>query len=459
MRLNFYVVTAFLLGFLQFFKIPFIGSLDLAEILMIGLAPLSIVALARTLRQQEIRSFFFFGALYLASQIFSDWYRHSPPSDYLRGWAKIGITLLSLLTFSALLRPNRGAALGFIIGSLGSIPASLIVSGPVFGWGNSYKFYFGPAISILAFFIWCYAPPAFRKVSIAFPIVAGILALEFDARALAGSTILAVVAGATSGIKLSAERKRGIAIRVQKRALVLTAIVFLGSGVAIFELYRYSASIGLLGSTALDKYEEQRNFRGTGAFSLFSGRNEAFFSVPKIVDSPLIGWGSWAKDSSYVFDRAQELGLNPEELAFSETPELVGVIPTHSHILGGWLEAGLLGGVFWLVVFWRTAHALATNVVKYTGKTAPLCCYMLISFAWDLMFSPYGSDRRITDGFLIAWIAWLEVSARLHKIHRSSGNFARPIGPQPNRPGQRLIGTEPLVNLDFAVARLRAIIG
>lgn len=414
MRQTFYVIAAFLLGFLGFYKLSFVGTLGLNEILLLLMVPIWIVPLGQALRNRELRVVVALGVLYLGSQMLSDWYRQTPSEDYLRGWAKISITLTSILVFSLILQQTSRAVVAFVVGSAFATVANLLFYGTQFGAENVYKFYLGVPISIAAFLAVCYAPQELKKAAGAVPFLAGILAFVQDARAQAGLTILGHFANMFSDWRTRQVGGRSSTLNLSLRSVLVAGLSFAVVGYGIFAGYRVAASNGWLGAAAETKYIEQSTFRGTGEFTIFSGRTEIFFAVPKIVDSPLLGWGSWAKDLVFVFDRAQELGMNAESVSIYTDPTQAGLIPTHSHVFGGWLEAGLLGGIFWLVVLWKSARVLLSDVVSVSGKIAPLMRYLLIAFVWDLVFSPYGAERRVWNGFMIAWLVSMEIQLRLN---------------------------------------------
>ena len=86
----------------------------------------------------------------------------------------------------------------------------------------------------------------------------------------------------------------------------------------------------------------------------------------------------------------------------------LGTIPTHSHILGSWAEAGAAGGLFWILVLWL---ALRTFYRMLRHERLPyrlFLLFMLVFFIWDILFSPFGLERRVTDPAMIMVIAALQ---------------------------------------------------
>jgi hypothetical protein len=58
---------------------------------------------------------------------------------------------------------------------------------------------------------------------------------------------------------------------------------------------------------------------------------------------------------------------------------------------------------------------LLSEIVLVSGRIAPLMRYLLIAFVWDLVFSPYGAERRVLNGFMIAWLVSMEIQLRLNR--------------------------------------------
>jgi hypothetical protein len=89
-------------------------------------------------------------------------------------------------------------------------------------------------------------------------------------------------------------------------------------------------------------------------------------------------------------------------MGYAVTPEYVGadLIPTHSHLLGAWVWAGLLGAVFWFAVALVAVWALA-NLYSAHLEVAPLLIFSAMLLLWDIAFSPYASSGRITAPYAL----------------------------------------------------------
>ena len=126
---------------------------------------------------------------------------------------------------------------------------------------------------------------------------------------------------------------------------------------------------------------------------------EVLASSQAILDSPILGHGSWAKDFKYVdLLTARLSSLNYE---IGAAPSDVGLIPAHSYLLGSWVWAGLLGGVFWLAIL-LLAGMLLVNLYAVRLGLAPLLVFSTALLTWNVAFSPYSSSSRLLAMYGIA---------------------------------------------------------
>ncbi|MHA1112875.1 MAG: hypothetical protein ACTSRY_00005, partial [Alphaproteobacteria bacterium] len=116
-------------------------------------------------------------------------------------------------------------------------------------------------------------------------------------------------------------------------------------------------------------------------------------------DSPFIGHGSWAKDPYYA---SLLLQYRPELTSVYES----GLIPTHSFLFGAWVEAGVVGAIFWLWIWILNARALG-RVFTIREPLVPLFGLIGIVMAWDIIFSPYGAERRFIVPFYVVLAMFL----------------------------------------------------
>lgn len=160
--------------------------------------------------------------------------------------------------------------------------------------------------------------------------------------------------------------------------------------------YGYAAEQGWLSPEATLKFEIQAN--QTSLPLILAGRSESLVSLEAIMDAPLLGHGSWPEDAYY----AERLALQRYQLGLSKSMASSGeeLIPTHSHLLGSWVEAGLAGGMFWSLVLFLVGKSMLRSCRSQSHMQAfyLFCAVLLI---WDVLFSPFAGFRRLETAFLL----------------------------------------------------------
>ena len=130
-----------------------------------------------------------------------------------------------------------------------------------------------------------------------------------------------------------------------------------------------------------------------------------------IYDSPILGHGSWAKDPKYLLAEQQAMALMDYTDAGDISTETLeeGLIPSHSFILGAWVDAGILGACFWALVLVLTVKSLA-RVYPSSFAMLPLASYAAFFLLWDILFSPYGAQMRIISPYYIVLLmTWMSM--------------------------------------------------
>ena len=158
----------------------------------------------------------------------------------------------------------------------------------------------------------------------------------------------------------------------------------------IIAVYTTAASNNWLGDAAKEKYEMQA---GGELGLLQGGRAESLASSQAILDSPILGHGSWARDVYYVHvlvDALEKNGIPIVGDPYEDT-----LIPTHSAILGSWVEAGVFGGIFWVVALIFMVIGVF-NALKREYVPATFVAAMLFGFAWSAFFSPFANSARLS---------------------------------------------------------------
>jgi len=127
--------------------------------------------------------------------------------------------------------------------------------------------------------------------------------------------------------------------RLPKLQMAMSVCIIILSAYGFQTAYSEAAENVCSGNDARAKYENQT---ARGRCLLLGGRNEILSSGQAILDSPVIGHGSWHGMQVFIVV-ARALVRTWIQERLRQWDEL---IPTHSYIFGAWVEAGILGAVF-----------------------------------------------------------------------------------------------------------------
>ena len=117
-----------------------------------------------------------------------------------------------------------------------------------------------------------------------------------------------------------------------------------------------------------------------------------------IIESPLIGQGSWFSNSR-VMENFQLLRSEGARLAgvhgYAVEAEEVN-IAIHSQILVSIAEGGIFGGTFFIVLGAMNAWALwYCTIRRAPDAKTPIFIFFLLNATWNLLFSPFSGAHRI----------------------------------------------------------------
>jgi hypothetical protein len=169
--------------------------------------------------------------------------------------------------------------------------------------------------------------------------------------------------------------------------------------------YQRLVASGAFGHYALVKLRIQGG--ATPLEMLLGGRRELFYSIPSILQSPVLGLGPSAKLTSPVIVAADrllsDLGLRPQPLTTAYT------LPTHSFLFGGWAAAGILGLIFWLyLVFFLVSRLVRIlNAHPNPFVVTPLT-FLVVLTMWNVLYSPYGATERTVLALTIVCVRIFE---------------------------------------------------
>jgi hypothetical protein len=376
---------------LQVVRFDIVGEMCASDFLVMAALPVALARHPERLRQKPMPTILLLGILWLAAQILSDVIRASAPQDFLRGWSKICLLLANLLVVWLVACRSQRRFLLYCTGlTIGSILAFF-----AFPSGDAalapWKFALGIPATVLAL-MW--VPKLIRRPYLG--ILISVLALAAvdsfeDCRSLAVITFISAVYSV---------QQMATAGRRKERSILQMALLGISVGLALWgftAIYSHYAEQGMFGEYAQRKLALQQG--GTGGL-LLGGRSEILGSGQAIMDSPVLGHGSWARDPKYSDIQAQkraEMGYKDVDGHGARRDDL---IPTHSYIFGAWVDAGIAGAIFWSYIIWFTSVTL----LKVSGAEPLLPVFAFGGFLllWDIFFSPLGMPTRFVSPFFMA---------------------------------------------------------
>ena len=397
------MLLIYLLAGTMLIQLPLVGELMGSDVFCAGLLVYSASQGRLFPINPAQRQFDVFILLWFAGLVASDIYQGTPFLQLARGWANVAFFAIDFMAIRIVVGDDIKKAvtlvsLLFLVSALKlafGIEYQRYAVGGVFG--EAWKFGYGHLLSIALFLLSAFlmVERPTRPIGRVLPFASAAVALLCDARSIFGMTALAAAAAAAV-----VGRRR----HVTRKTLAWFAAAGALAGLALVSVYAYTASHGLLGTKAFYKYASQSLGSDNVVGLIAGGRSESFASIQAIIDSPIIGHGSWARDYKYVFVRLigmQAEGMSTKGVGFDMSAVRdVALIPTHSEILGAWVNAGILGAIFWLWalrVIFRGGITALTRPTPLTGFYLFIC----LNLAWDLFFSPLGADQRtITSGQL-----------------------------------------------------------
>lgn len=268
--------------------------------------------------------------------------------------------------------------------------------------GEPWKFGFGLPVTI-AVILWVTSRPSSRIQNVLVFSALGAVHFAMGFRSMASIVLIVALLLA---VQTTHSRLANASRIVRFRPVVLgvlgaTLILWLSS------IYDRLAQEGAFGYIA----QQKAAFQAGGEFgSSLSSRSEFLLSFQSISQSPFWGGGSYSIADSSATDAAATF-LN--DLGYSEIASRLarGAPAYHSEILGVWAENGILTLLFWFAVAAILVGAIYAVIYQETAMPQ-LVVYLAVSGLWDLLFSPFGADRRF---WLAASIATILLARKMTK--------------------------------------------
>jgi hypothetical protein len=388
----------FILGATGAYNVNFVGSVPGCELLLFTLLPILLLYRGRRAFDRQYLWFYILVGAWLLGTIIADEYNAIGLFNRAKGTARVVFFALDFMALAILLnnKTRRIVIFALSIAALdffGSWQYPSIEIQWKFGLSE------GLAIVVLLVSSYFYARRRYGICILIFIVLAG-LNLRYGFRSQLGvHFVSAVLILPFTNNQARMQRSGSRGRQDTSRIIILLALV----GVAAYganAAIKYATRSGFFDESTQAKFETQS---GGDLGVLFGGRPETLVAIQAIRDSPFIGHGSFPYGPEYVQmkqDIQYEHGYSDSDLAEDvEYP----VIPTHSHLTLAWVEGGILGGICWIYILALTVRGIL-RLSTQRPPLAPLYCYLLVAFIWDILYSPFGSVSRIMAAFYILLI-------------------------------------------------------
>ncbi|HEV2273325.1 MAG TPA: hypothetical protein VGR96_04125 [Acidobacteriaceae bacterium] len=356
-------------------------------------------------------------------------------SSRLKGIARIVFFAVDFLVFSAMLSKNtKRIALVAV-----ALAISDLVRLPTFGGFNATGWKFGGslAVSILVMLLGSWFSSHRRYGAFVLLVLAlAVLNLHYGYRSQVAVDLVTVVF--TLPILPRAFARGNSAANDRIRAAVL---LFCSAGAlwAAQKAIHEAAKFGAFEDSVEAKFEQQ----SSGKLGVLIGaRPEIPVSLRAIADAPVLGHGSYATDPKYAIllqEYQYKYGYSESD---APDEDLGAGIPTHSHLTGAWVDGGVLASLLWLYLLWQIVRA-AVVISSKRPTLSPLYAFLFITFFWDILFSPFGYDRRIYESVFIVLLIDLTAKPTAKQLGRLRTYYVRRVysGVPNSVPASRLIGS------------------
>lgn len=430
--------------------ISFGGQLPLGEIIVLLLVPVVLVLRPTRIFQQRYKWPYILMAVWLIGELISDAYVGTSSIDRAKGVARIVFFALDLAVISALvgnsLRRVKAFTVGLVIMQLANAARGMSL-----GMQTVWKMwlFFAFSCAIYLFISRYYVQKRYALVWLSIVLLVAV-SIFYGSRSAALCSLVV-----SAPLAVNALRKFGLSGESpQQQALRYFVFIILVGAAGWMTHMAIGAAVrhGLYNRADEAKFQAQS---GGKLGVLFGGRPEGLVAIQAIKDSPIIGHGSYASNPEYTLmlqDKQYQYGYSDSDADVETDTEGEPLIPAHSHLTMAWIDGGVLGSLLWFYLLWLCGHSIF-RLTEVFHPLAPLYCFFFISMFWDILFSPFGEQRRMQEAFYILLMFSL-CKPLAKRTNNLTGSFRRGQ-PFYRRKIVRLVS--PYRNLPLRPSRLRPI--
>lgn len=400
-------LTWILLGAFASMKVSIGGEIYLGEVLASVMLPLW---LFKGRLNRHLVWILVIALMWSGGQFLSDLVNGTDPNSMLKGVFAPIVFAATLVSLSLFFERNSRHIASFLIGAALTPLCYAFLSPDAFQVDEPWKFGYGPPVLTLMLIGLSFLGRR-RTLTMALAVLTfSVVCVIFSARSLAMFPMVGLAVYLFWRFPVFRRFKRwlrGRAAPLKLAALVVVPIM--AANVALTAFFASGIIDPYVRPEVAQKYRQQAS---SEVGLLLAGRSESLVSVQAYLDAPWLGHGSWAQDHSGYNVRYAVLrymyGISDD----TRLEEDSTLIPAHSYILGAMVWSGVFGGLFWLLY---TYDLLG----RYLAFARQLPIYFhagIVSFAWNLFFSPFGADARwalaVFAAALFAWCSLLRRSTQ-----------------------------------------------
>lgn len=305
----------------------------------------------------------------------ADLYRNNTPEDFLRGWARIIFLGVGLLGVAMLVSVQRANFWLLVLGyGVGGVLILALRQMPLSNWKLGYA---EPTAAVVVVMV-CLVKSMFWRTALL--SVFAVVNIWLDYRSAAGFiAVVTMLLWINHWSRAQGGRLVGI---------VCATVILVGA-------------IGGAYYATQGDFAARRNASNSGRLS------NAIVGFSAILESPLIGYGSWGRDARFAklyADVNFRMNKTEENPLYNFDAIRLATIPAHSQFLESWIEGGMLGITFFLCYFFWLMRGLRVLVTRVQDVVLlPLLGYCMISGLWALFMSPFKGSTRF--GIVLACLA------------------------------------------------------
>lgn len=396
----------FFIGFFSLIQVQILGTFGISEFIAILLFPfIKPFSQITDYRIKNLLKFLFLGILGI---IISDIYNETSIENSIKGVFFLIIFFIEIPVVYWLLKEDYKRIFYFILGgALSSIVSYFFFPSIAF---QSMQEMTGVDLDELmsVWFVYSIQPICLFFASLLyfknFKKISMLLIISFAFYALFGGSRNIFLVWSLVAILMFLINKRNKKQLSSKRKLspiiiLLLLISIMGTKI----IYENLAENGSLGVAAQTKYLYQK--KDSGDLGLLSGRIDFILALKAIYENPFFGYGSYASDKTNISLRGyKEFGIDSSNILNNNDIR----VPSHSHILGAYVNGGILGIFFWMYALNLIIKFLKRHLY-YSPEMIGLFLLLIFSWIWDFLFSPFAN--RLHETFLLVSIVLVSIAS------------------------------------------------